>query len=255
MYAMKNSIDRFTKTVADYVKYRPTYPQAIVQVLAEECGLTPARIIADIGAGTGILSKLFLDAGNQVYGVEPNPEMRSACEIYLEKYINFYSVKGTAEATTLANQSVDLISVGTAFHWFNMNKVKLEFQRILRPNGWVVLLWNVRDVENSLFLQEYENLILQFGTDYRQSRAKKFNTATLVEFFYPHEMHTKVFKNVQHFDLEGLIGRLLSTSYSLRAGDENYDAMLDQLKIIFNKYQQNGKVEFPYLTKLYYGHI
>lgn len=251
---MKNPTERFTQTVQDYIKYRPSYPQKSVDVLVNECGLTPHTIIADVGSGTGILSKLFLDYGNVVYGVEPNQPMREAAQAYLKDYPNFHSVNGTAEATALPNQSVDIITVGTAFHWFNALKTKVEFQRLLKPHGWVLLVWNVRD-GSSRFMQEYEQLILKYGTDYRDSNAQRFDQTALDHFFEPATLKTSSFRNAQSFDWDGLQGRLSSASYSLRPGDPLFNDMKQALKNLYDTYQRRGAVEFLYQTKMYYGRL
>ena len=248
--------ERFSQTVQNYIKYRPSYPKEVVEVLIDECGLTKASIIADVGSGTGILSKLLLDHGNTVYGVEPNHAMRTAAEAYLKSYAHFHSISGTAEATSLSSHSVDIITAGTAFHWFDADKTKIEFKRILKARGWVLLVWNVRNTECSSLLHEYENLILKYGTDYAESRASKFDKTVLEEkFFAPFAMKMQSFKNSQQFDWEGLQGRLLSTSYSLRTGEPGYEYMLSELRKIFDRYAQNGKVDFLYDTKLYYGKL
>lgn len=247
--------ERFTQTAQNYIKYRPHYPKEVLQVLIDECHLTSHNIIADVGSGTGILSKLFLENGNTVFGVEPNLAMREAAETYLKKYANFYSVNGTAEMTTLKNHSVDIITVGTAFHWFDIEKTKIEFKRILKSPGWVLLVWNVRDIDQSDLLMDYENLILKYGVDYRESNAKKFDKIAVQEFFSPYEMKIQFFENFQQFDWEGFKGRLLSTSYSLRPGDNHYQKMLKELHNIFDKHQKNGIVNFLYKTKLYYGQL
>ena len=132
---MNKPTERFTQTVAAYTKYRPGYPQEVLQTLVVDCELTNKSIIADIGSGTGLLTELFLKNGNTVYGVEPNAAMREAGEQYLARYHEFSSVDGTAEATTLPTKSIDFITVGTAFHWFDTVKTKTEFQRIIRPGG------------------------------------------------------------------------------------------------------------------------
>lgn len=188
----------------DYIKYRPAYPQAILQLLIDECALTKNTVIADVGSGTGLLSKLCLDHGNAVYGVEPNHAMRLAAEECLKDYPKFHSINGAAEATTLATHSVDLITVGTAFHWFDIEKTKIEFRRILKIGGWVVLVWNVRNVEQSSLQRDYEKLILKYGTDYKISSARKFNKTAVEQFFSPNEMKTHTFKNIQQFDWIGL---------------------------------------------------
>lgn len=252
---MKKSTERFTQTVQDYIKYRPSYPKEVLDLLIDKCDLTKDKIIADVGAGTGLLSKLFLNYGNLVYGVEPNQSMREAAEKDLKKYSNFLIIPGTAEATSLVKHSVDIITVGTAFHWFDIHKTKVEFRRILKIGGWVLLVWNVRNVEQSAFLLDYENLLLKYGTDYKESNARKFDKTAVEEFFSPNEMKTQSFRNVQQFDWNGLKGRLLSTSYSLRPGDNQYEEMLNELRKIFESHQRNGIVEFLYDTKLNYGRI
>lgn len=252
---MKQATERFTETVQDYMKYRPSYPVEVVQLLVNECGLTKDKIIADVGSGTGFLAKLFLDYGNTVYGVEPNEAMRLAAENYLASYLKFHSVNATAEATTLLDNSVDFITVGTAFHWFDQEKTKLEFKRILKSSGWVLLVWNVRNVRQSELLRDYEKLILTYGKDYQKSRAQEFDNTVGEEFFSPHEMKIQSFSNSQQFNWEGLKGRLLSTSYSLRPGDSRYEEMMHELKLIFDRHQQNGLVDFLYDTKLYYGRL
>src|SRR5207248_11421403 len=140
---------RFSSRVADYIKYRPRYPQSVVELLRDECGLRHAAVVADVGSGTGILSELFLRNGNRVYGVEPNQEMREAGGRLLAAYDNFVSVEGRAEATTLDDRSVDFVTSGQALHWFERDAARREFVRILRPGGWVVAVWNDWNAEAS----------------------------------------------------------------------------------------------------------
>jgi ubiquinone/menaquinone biosynthesis C-methylase UbiE len=253
---MNDPTERFTQTVQDYVKYRPSYPREVLKLLIDECHLTKDKIIADVGSGTGLLAKLFLENGNLVYGVEPNQAMREAGEEYLKTYPNFNSINGTAEATSLEKQSIDIITVGTAFHWFDIEKTKAEFQRILTVGGCVFLIWNVRNAGQSELIRDYEKLLLKYSPEYKESSALKlFDKSVEKEFFSPNEMKTQTFMNTQYFDWEGFKGRLLSTSYSLRPGDGNYEEMLNELKKIFERHQREGMVEFLYDTKIYYGCI
>src|SRR3712207_3362726 len=159
---------RFSNRVEDYIKYRPDYPRALVALLEDECGLTRESVVADVGSGTGILSELFLREGVRVYGVEPNREMREAGEELLAAYENFASVDGRAEATTLADDSVDFVTAGQAFHWFDTAAARREFRRILKDDGWAVLVWNDRRTEGTPLLAEYERLLLEYGTDYKE---------------------------------------------------------------------------------------
>ena len=133
-----NATSRFSDRVENYVLYRPGYPPEALQALRDECGLTPNHVIADIASGTGIWTRMLLQNGNKVFGVEPNPEMRKAGERLLAAFPNFTSVAGTAEATTLADQSVDFVTAAQAAHWFDRKRSRREFVRILKPGGWLV---------------------------------------------------------------------------------------------------------------------
>lgn len=248
-------IEPFTKTVQHYLKYRPSYPLEILDLLVKDCGLSKKSIIADIGSGTGFLTKLFLDYGNTVYGIEPNQAMREAGEAYLANYTNFHSISGCAEATYLDTASIDFITVGTAFHWFDVEKTKQEFKRIARPHAWVVLVWNVRDTESPL-IHDYEKLLLEYGNDYANSKVKKLNNVAMDSFFKGHTpIKTTAFKNTQYFNWEGFKGRLLSTSFIYGPEHAKFNSMIEQLKSIFLRYEKNGLIEFLYQTNLYYSHI
>ena len=162
---------RFSNRVADYVRYRPGYPPALIDLLRSECGLRPDHAVADVGSGTGLLSKLFLENGNRVLGVEPNEQMRRAGEECLAAHKNFSSVRGSSEATTLPDSSVDFITAAQAFHWFEPVATRREFLRILKPQGWVVVIWNDRRISETAFGRAYEDLLVRYGTDY--SRVKE----------------------------------------------------------------------------------
>jgi len=246
--------NRFTNRVENYVRYRPGYPPEVWQVLAERAGLTTTSVVADIGSGTGISTKLFLDHGNTVYAVEPNDAMRAAAEKLLRLAPRFHSVAATAEQTNLADASVDLIVAGQAFHWFRVPEARREFQRILRPSGWVALLWNTRRTDSTPFLRGYERLLLEFGTDYREVNHANVSATTLPEFFGAPPEYVRL-DNVQHFDLAGLTGRLLSSSYVPAEDDLRYRPMLDTLQRLFDTHQQHGQVSFEYDTELYFGKI
>src|SRR5262245_36850681 len=176
---------RFSSRVENYVKYRPGYPPAVLELLAATCGLTPESLLADIGSGTGLLAELFLKNGNRVFGVEPNPEMRAAGERLLGDLPGFTSVDGTAEVTTLPAQSVDFVMAGQAFHWFDRVRARAEFERILKPGGWVVLVWNERRTDSTPFLTSYERLLETYATDYALVNHKQIDQAMIGAFFAP----------------------------------------------------------------------
>lgn len=248
---MLDATQRFSDRVDNYVKYRPGYPHALVALLATECGLTPAAVIADVGSGTGNLAKLFLDNGNPVYGIEPNQEMRQAGELLLRGYPRFISVAGAAEATTLPSASVDFVTAGQAFHWFEPQLAQREFSRILKPAGWVVLAWNDRETDSAPFLADYEQLLQTYSPEYLAVRHKDLGIDELRALFGP-TVHSATFENSQAFDYQGLAGRLLSSSYAPLAGQPGHEAMMAELQRVFNKHQVGGKVAFWYTTLVYY---
>jgi SAM-dependent methyltransferase len=246
---------RFSSRVADYVKYRPGYPTAVLRLLEEECGLDSTAIVADVGSGTGLLSELFLKHGNRVYGVEPNREMREAGERLLAAYPNFASVDGRAEATTLDDASVDFVTAGQAFHWFDPPHARREFMRILRRGGWVVLVWNDRRTGGTPFLEEYERLLLEYGTDYKEVSVKYTEESMLAALYGPSEMRSKTFDNEQVFDFDGLRGRLTSSSYAPQSGHPNFEPLMRELEALFRHHERDGRVVVAYDTKVFYGRL
>jgi len=247
---------RFSSRVKKYVRFRPRYPQEIIDCLEKNCGLTSASVVADIGSGTGISSEPFLQNGNRVYGVEPNDEMRAAAEDLLAAYDNFASHNGSAEATGLADESIEFVVAGQAFHWFNMEAARAEFARILRPNGMAVLVWNSRNTDAKSFMAAYEKLLGELANDYALvNEHKASDDETIARFYAPHEFQKVAIDNDHLYDLETLRGRALSSSYSPLPEQPNYQPFLERLDAIFNKHQQNGQVCFGYTTRLYWGQL
>lgn len=249
---MTDHTQRFSTRVDNYVKYRPTYPATIVDLLAAECGLTPAATIADVGSGTGILSELWLRNGNHVFGVEPNQAMREAGEQLLAGYPTFTSVAGTAEATPLPSTSLDFITAGQAFHWFDQATARAEFTRILKPTGWVVLVWNVRR-DHTPFLRDYETVLQTHGTDYNQVKHRNIERADIGAFFGSGGFTLHTLPNQQLFDLHGLLGRVFSSSYTPEPDQPTYAPMRAALHTLFEQHQRDGQVAFEYETQVYVG--
>lgn len=249
-----NATSRFSDRVENYIRYRPGYPPEVVDYLQRECGLTPSHVIADIASGTGIWTKIVLENGNPVYGVEPNPDMRRAGERLLAAYPKFTSIDGTAEATTLPNESVDFATSAQAAHWFDRERARREFSRILKPRGWLVLLWNEREVDTTPFLRDYEQLLLTYGTDYQEIRHER-TTESVNQFFDPAPYQERMFPMRQEFDYSGLEGRLLSSSYAPGPGHPKHAPMLRELRRIFDESAVDGRVAFAYKTRVYFGQI
>lgn len=249
--SLSDSTKRFSNRVSNYVKYRPHYPFEIIDFLKNETGLDKSSIIADIGSGTGISSEMFLENGNTVYAVEPNFEMRSAAEKIMKDFGGFISIEGTAENTSLGSQSVDLIIAGQAFHWFDIEKCRPEFKRILKNNGYAVLMWNDK-TESDDFMKGYFNLIKKYGTDYEKINHANVDDTVIGKFFSPSEFKKKFFKHSHNLDYKGLEGRLLSSSYIPLEG-ESYNEMINELKEMFDKYSIKGEIAMQYETVIYFG--
>lgn len=249
-----NPVKRFSNRVANYVKYRPGYPAELLKFLKLNRVLTAESVVADIGSGTGISARVFLENGNVVYGVEPNDAMRNAAEQFLKGFPNFISVNGTSQATGLGSGSVDFIIAAQAFHWFEPEATRAEFVRILKPGGYVALIWNERQVDSTEFLREYEKILVKFGSDYQTVRHENIDDAKLSAFFQTDFRHA-AFANVQELDLEGLKGRVASSSYMPAEGGDGYEPMIKELESLFAKYEEGGKIKVFYDTNIYYSQL
>ena len=244
---------RFSNRVGFYAKYRPDYPPEAIETLKTEAGLRPTSIVADIGAGTGISTRLFLPHVAKVYAVEPNADMRAEAELESWGDPKFVSVNGTAEATTLPDHSVDFVAAATAFHWFREDDARSEFHRILNPEGLVILMWNMPKMRNSPLVTAYEGLLQKYAVDYTPSLMSQ-NWNTPAERFYgPGAYQSRVADNFQEFDFEGLRGRLLSASYAPLPGHPNHDPVMVALREVFDDLQKDGRVRFEYDTHVYWG--
>jgi SAM-dependent methyltransferase len=249
-----NATSRFSDRVENYVRYRPGYPPPVLETLKKECGLMPSHLVADIASGTGIWTKMLLENGNAVHGVEPNSDMRQAAERLLAGFSQFTSIHGKAEATTLPDTSVDFVTAAQAAHWFDRERARQEFARILKPAGWLVLLWNEREVDTTPFLRDYEQVLLTYGTDYEDVRHER-TTDAVNEFFDPVPYVERVYPMRQEFDYTGLEGRLLSSSYAPGPGHPKHEPMLRELRRIFEEHAAGGCVAFDYRTRVYFGQM
>lgn len=244
---------RFSDRVDNYVKYRPSYPTAVLDCLRAECRLEETAVIADIGSGTGILARLFLQNGNPVFGVEPNEAMREAGEASLAEFPHFTSINGTAEATTLPDDSVDFVTAGQAAHWFDRETSLPELRRILRPGGTIAFVWNTMAFDASPFMQGYEQITLRYFEG-KPSRKNEMR-GNVLAYLGP-ATQVRHFAYEQQFDLVGITGRLLSTSYAPLADDPRHEPMLAELAELFAANAgDDGRIRFCYTTELYFRQV
>jgi len=251
---MKNTVERFSDRVENYVKYRPGYPPEVLRLFRDEMNLRSGSVVADIGAGTGISAKIFAANGNEVFGVEPNKLMREAAKEFLRDFPNFKAIDGTAENTTLPENSIDFVVAAQAFHWFDETNTRKEFKRILKDDGFVVLMWNERQLDTTAFLKDYENLLIEFGTDYEKVRHENVTKETLLNFFQT-DFRQAVFQNSQTVDFDGLKGRMLSSSYIPSQENPRFAEMIKKLESLFAEHAENGKIDILYTTNVFHGRI
>jgi SAM-dependent methyltransferase len=250
-----NPTERFTGRVESYRRYRPSYPSAVVELLRCECALDSDSAIADIAAGTGLLTEILLDAGFEVTAVEPNAEMGAACATLQPPYPQLSVIAGTAEATTLADHSIDLITVAQAMHWFDLDKTRAEFARILKPGGWCAVIYNNRRLGGDSFHDAYEQFLLDFGIDYRAVKQQHVGRKRLAQFFAPSPMSCASIPNAQPLFLEALEGRILSSSYIPQHGHSRFEEMRAAMRNLFADTQSNGVVTMHHDCLVCYGHM
>jgi SAM-dependent methyltransferase len=247
---MKSSTERFSDRVEQYNRYRPRYPNALLDFLVSKTPV-PATI-ADIGSGTGILSGQLLQFGYQVMAVEPNKPMREAAEARLSQDQAFHSVDGTAENTTLPSFSVDAVTCAQSFHWFDRAKCRTEFDRILRPKGLIALIWNDRSRQDPL-MEQYDELLIRFVPEYPNCAHRRVSPAGIVEFFANGSFELFTFPNHQFLTRDEFLGRLVSSSYVPLAGEPGHKELIEACNALFDQFAVNGSIRFLYETQIYLG--
>jgi SAM-dependent methyltransferase len=247
---------RFSDRVDSYVRARPGYPPAVLDLVEAETGLEAPLAVADVGSGTGIFTRILLERGHTVHAVEPNPPMRRAAEDSLGGFAGFRSVDGRAEATTLPDRSVDLITAAQAFHWFDPGATRDEWRRILRPPRWCALLWNDRKSDDEGFGAAYEALLREWGgAEYLKVRGAWDVCAGLERFFGPGDWRERTLANAQRLDQDALAARLLSSSYLPGPDDPEHRDMLHAAGGLFETYQAGGAVTLVYDVRVYVGRL
>jgi len=249
---MVSPTERFSDRVDAYAKHRPSYPDSLLNFLKQQ---VPApEVVADVGSGTGILTELLLEAGYEVYGVEPNAPMRAAAEQRLLDYPGFHTFDGSAESTGLPDNSIGLITAAQAFHWFDRARAKNEFRRVLKANGKVALIWNERLDDASEVNRRYESVLKEMVPGYPAvAHHRMVRQEDIYEFFAPNKLGLVTFRNDQLMDRAGLIGRLLSTSYVPNTGQPGNVEIVSAVDQIFDDCQTDNLVMMVYETRVYFG--
>lgn len=254
---MKKNRELFSGKFSAYSKYRPGYPPILLKMMEQHAGLTGKTVVGDIGSGTGILSKMFIENGNTVYGVEPNDEMREYSSLVLRDYPGFHAAKGTGENTGLPDGSIDLIVCAQAFHWLNPDLAGTEFKRVLRERGYTALIWNDRTQEENSFNSDYESICRKFKSfkpKYNSSGRTLIDRKVLDNFFKGEYMILEA-ENHQDLTMEGVMGRYSSASYAIEPDEPEYNSLLSEMKEAFRKYQKGGIVRIQYATKIFIGTV
>jgi ubiquinone/menaquinone biosynthesis C-methylase UbiE len=253
---VKQGADRFSSKTEDYAKYRPDFPVEIVEFLYSKGVIKEASIVADIGSGTGRFTRLLLESGNLVYGVERNNEMRSKAEELLSQFRNFISIAGSAEETGLRDSSIDLITVAQAFHWFDKEKCLSEFRRISKDNGRVFIVWDDFLGDYNDFSMEYNKVLSDFRIVEPENKGKRISRAEMIDgFFKENKYESMSFIHEIYQGFEGIRGGALSASFTPKPGEKNYEEFISELKRVFDKYEDAGKVCTAFRSVCYLGEI
>lgn len=248
LHAM-NPLSRFSDRAEDYAKYRPSYPEEAIATILEGLGNPSQLVAADIGAGTGISSRLLAERGVRVIAIEPNAAMREAAESH--PLVEFRD--GSAEATNLPDASVDLVTCFQSFHWFNPEPTLVEFHRILKPSGRLAAVWNDRDRDDE-FTQNYTRLV-QIASNHHAAESRMTSVDPLLASPLFPDVCCHTFTYRQELDREGLIGRAMSVSYIPREG-QALEQLISGLEELYNRScNENGYIYLTYRTSIYLAKV
>ena len=247
--------ERFSGRVDAYARHRPSFPRAIVAFLREHRALADGATVADVGAGTGMLAEVFLDAGHRVLAVEPNREMLTACRQLATRYAALQVVEGSAEHTALAENSIDLVTVGRAMHWFDWKQAHREFRRILRPEGWVLIATNGHRDSGALVSEQLTDLLRRHRMDSCEADVRRDFDQRLRGFLDPATWHRTRLDHSMTVTFETLLGYAQSLSAIPHPGQTGYEAMAAALQSIFHAHQSEGQLTTPLVSQLFLGRL
>lgn len=251
---MSDSTNNFSGRAEDYTAGRPTYAKEFMEYLYAQGGMTEDAVIADIGSGTGKFAKQLLEKGSRIFCVEPNDDMRNMAINELQNFAKFTAVAGTASDTTLAEETVDFVTTAQAFHWFDVEEFQKECKRILKPNGKVILIWNMRDMDAEVNQKSYA-IYKEFCPRFKGFGGGIEKDDVRIKKFFNEQYERVVFENPLFYDKEKFIRRSLSGSYSLKVGDARYQEYIGELEKLFDEYAEDGVLKMPNQTVAYIGKI
>jgi SAM-dependent methyltransferase len=241
--------------VQAYLAYRPRFPRGIIPFLREHGAVPEGAVVADVGAGTGMLAEIFLEAGHRVIAVEPNGEMLEACRELAQQQPKLEVVEGSAEATTLPDASVDLIAVGRAMHWFDWPLAHREFGRILRPNGWVLVATSGHRDSGAPLSNRLSEILRKWRTDTAEVDTTRDFNQRLEGFLDASTWQRTTLHHCMTVDFPTLLGYAESLSAIPRPGERGHEGMVAELRAVFEEYQQDGKLVTPLSSDLHLGRL
>ena len=247
-----NYTNRFDGKGEIYAKARPKYAAGLFEYLKSTLNIPTGSVFADIGSGTGIFTEQLLNCGYKVFAVEPNSDMRQKAEEKLSQNCNFVSVNGSDGNMNLPDQSVDVITAAQAFHWFDPEAFKRECRRTLKPGGKVILIYNSRD-ESAGCTKALAGLRYKYNSDFH-GFSNGMSNKKCMDFFAG---GCDIFRsdNTQTYDRQGYVNRVLSSSYSLKEGDDRYAEYLKEIHRIFDRFSIGDFIAVPTETVAYTGTV
>ncbi len=249
-----DNTQNFSGRADNYLIGRPAYAELFIEYLYSEQGCSDRSIIADIGSGTGKFARQLLDKGSTVSCVEPNEDMRNAAIKELCRYEKFNSVNGSAADSMLEDKTADFVTAAQAFHWFDVDMFYKECKRILKPDGKVILIWNMRDTSAEINRFSYD-IYAEYCPAFRGFSGGIQKDDERIKQFFHNKYEYIEFDNPLIYDKDKFIRRSLSGSYSLKCGDDNYQEYMEALSRLFDKYAKDDVVTVPNKTVAYIGSV
>jgi len=248
----EDSARRFDRRAASYARARPGYPEELLDHLFEKGVLEAGFQVADVGSGTGIFSKMLMDRRLTVYAIEPNEEMRREAERALGAKPGFRSIDGRAESTTLDNGSVDAVCAAQSFHWFDPPRARKEFQRILKPKRFVVLVWNQREVSKGSFVEDYDGIIGRYSSEHGEIDSRKNEP----ERIFQGSRYDRIeLRHSKEYDLPTLLEYAISVSHLPGPWDPSYVDFSNEVREVFERHQISGKISWTMRATCCYGRL